>query len=110
MIRALVVRTTSFSANRRDLQRAIHTLGNIDVGARKSIVREKVRVHVNAVLGYVSDVGRLGGEQTESRTLPSALSSASTLSFLRCSSANVRWVARPFTMGCVVGPEGTVGA
>lgn len=52
----------------------------------------------------------LARQRTESRTLPNAFSSASTLSFLRCSSAKVRCAVRPFTMGWEVGPEGTVGA
>lgn len=47
---------------------------------------------------------------TESSTLLSAVSSASTLSFLRCSSAKVRWAAPPLAALAVVGPEGTVGA
>lgn len=47
---------------------------------------------------------------TESSTLLSAVSSASTFSFLRCSSAKVRWAAPPLAALAVVGPEGTVGA
>jgi hypothetical protein len=49
-------------------------------------------------------------QRTESSTPPRALSSPSTMSFLRWSSVIVRCVAFPFATGAVVGPEGTVGA
>jgi hypothetical protein len=53
-----------------------------------------------------------GGVHTDSSTLPSALISASRLSFLTCSSARVKPFVRSWLSfdGAVVGPEGTVGA
>lgn len=47
---------------------------------------------------------------TESRTPPSAFSSASVSSFLRWSSPKLRCPARPLVVAVLVGPEGTVGA
>lgn len=86
---------------------------------------EEARVHVNAVLCVVprqpaatppprlhhhAAAGPYPVLHTESSTLLRAVSSASRFSFLRCSSAKVRWAAPPLVARAVVGPEGTVGA
>ena len=91
-----------------------HTLCHIDVGAGKTIWSKKAGVHVDAVLQPLVSRRLLADgpveQQTESSTPPRALSSPSTMSFLRWSSVIVRCVAFPFATGAVVGPEGTVGA
>lgn len=119
-MRARVVRTKggggSASLHRRMQWCCHHTLCHIDVGPRKPIGSEKTGVHVDAVLNGDAPLARphsLDSQRralTESSTPPSALSSPSTLSFLRWSSAMVSWVACPFATGAVVGPEGMVGA
>lgn len=96
------------------------TLSDINIGARKAICGEKAGVHVDAMLYALLASEMLTTllptpsasvcMHTESSTLLRALSSASILSFLRCSSAKVRWAVPPLVARPVVGPEGTVGA
>lgn len=115
-MRDLVVRTAPISVHAPGPRRSAtkHTLGDVEISAREAIGRQEARVHVNAVLSPRQSTERAftspPSSPTESSTLPRALSSASTLSLRRWSSGSVRWVARPFATGWVVGPEGTVGA
>jgi hypothetical protein len=95
-------------------KRPSHTLCHIDIGAGEAIRSKEAGVHVDAVLRPLVSRRLLADnpveQQTESSTPPRALSSPSTMSFLRWSSVMVRCVAFPFATGAVVGPEGTVGA
>lgn len=117
-MRDLVVRTAPISVHAPGPRRSTtkHTLSDVEISAREAIRRQEARVHVDAMLSPRQQTERTltsppsSPSPTESSTLPRALSSASTLSLRRWSSGSVRWVARPFAIGWVVGPEGTVGA
>lgn len=127
MMRARVVRTVDRGGQLMHIdsllkrsERSWRTLSDIYVGAREAVRSEEASVHVDAVLCGLSALCRFVPvpllmllpciTHTESSTLLRALSSDSMFSFLRCSSAKVRWAVPPLVARAVVGPEGTVGA
>src|SRR6187402_997918 len=114
MIRDLVVRTYSISAIRHHpYGREFHTLCHIKVCSRKAIGSKESCVHIHTMLPTISTVVAWAeAKPTESSTPPKALISASILSFLDWSCANVKpLVCVPFVFADPeVGPERTVGA